>query len=104
MLHGAINRNTSHNNGAGASSGKLVGIAFERIMNLCCPLSPGPLLELIEPYIVLGFVKLVSLAFAGHHLKVVMMRGLIQQALQVEDWKKKTKKDFCDSKLVSPQM
>ncbi len=81
MLHGAINRNTSHNNGAGASSGKLVGIAFERIMNLCWPLSPGPLLELIKPYIVLGFVKLVSLAFAGHHLKVVMMRGLIQQAL-----------------------
>ncbi len=57
-------------------------------------------MELIKPSAVLGFVKLVSLAFAGH-LKVVMMRGLIQQALQVGKWKKK---DFCDCRLVSPQM
>jgi hypothetical protein len=56
--------------------------------------------ELIKPSAVLGFIKLVSLAFAGH-LKVVLMRGLIQQALQVEKWKKK---DFCDCRLVSPQM
>jgi hypothetical protein len=52
--------------------------------------------ELIKPSGVLGFLKLVSLAFAGH-LKVVMMRGLIQQALQVEKWKK----DFGDCRLVS---
>ncbi len=58
-------------------------------------------MELIKPSAVLGFVKLVSVAFAGH-LKVVMMRGLKQQALQVEKWKKK--KDFCDCRLVSPQM
>jgi hypothetical protein len=56
--------------------------------------------ELIKPSAVLGFVKHVSPAFAGH-LKVVMMRGLIQQVLQVEEWKKK---DFCDFRLVSPQM
>lgn len=52
-------------------------------------------MELIKPSAVLGFLKLVSLAFAGH-LKVVMMRGLIQQALQVEKWK-----DFGDCRLVS---
>ncbi len=57
-------------------------------------------MELIKPSAVLGFVKHVSPAFAGH-LKVVMMRGLIQQVLQVEEWKKK---DFCDFRLVSPQM